>query len=132
MRGSLTRQINFQVDAPKGVLPLREHCVKNSEGKIKLDVPLSDDVTPTWRALEAVSWPELLPSSFHCLVPFGFFQSSTDAQLVEKGLVKSIGISNLNINRSKKVLAIAKIKPVASASSRTLTFRVHHSRRRPD
>ena len=48
-------QINFQVDAPEGTLPLKEHCVKNSEGKIKLDVALSDDVTPTWRALEAVS-----------------------------------------------------------------------------
>lgn len=39
-----------------------------------------------------------------------------DAQLVEKGLVKSIGISNLNINRTKKILAECKIKPVASAS----------------
>ncbi|RSH90617.1 hypothetical protein EHS25_001222 [Saitozyma podzolica] len=80
-------QINFQVDVPAGQLPGWDHVVKADNGKIKLDVPLSDDVTPTWRALEA---------------------------LVEKGLAKSIGISNFNINRTKKLLKEAKIKPVAN------------------
>ncbi|GFZ50662.1 Glycerol 2-dehydrogenase (NADP(+)) [Saitozyma sp. JCM 24511] len=79
--------INFQVDVPAGQLPGWDHVVKADNGKIKLDVPLSDDVTPTWRALEA---------------------------LVEKGLAKSIGISNFNINRTKKLLKEAKIKPVAN------------------
>ena len=36
------------------------------------------------------------------------------AQCVGKGLAKAIGVSNLNINRTKKVLAIAKVKPVAN------------------
>jgi len=79
--------INFQVDVEEGKLPTWDHVVKNSEGKVKLDVPLCDDVTPTWRALEA---------------------------LVEKGLTKSICISNFNINRTKKLLKEAKIKPVAN------------------
>ncbi|ORX33560.1 putative aldehyde reductase i [Kockovaella imperatae] len=79
--------ICFQVDAPEGELPLKEHLVKNDEGTVKLNVPLSDDVTPTWQALEAC---------------------------VEKGLTKAIGVSNLNINRTKQVLKIAKIKPVAN------------------
>lgn len=43
------------MDAPKGVLPLKEHCVTNAEGKIKLDVELSDNVMPTWREMEKVS-----------------------------------------------------------------------------
>lgn len=34
-------------------------------------------------------------------------------KLVEKGLVKSIGISNFNIHRTEKLLKEAKIKPVA-------------------
>lgn len=37
-----------------------------------------------------------------------------DHQLLEKGLTKSIGISNFNINRTKKLLKTAKVKPVAS------------------
>lgn len=79
--------INLQVDAPEGVLPGWDHVVKAENGKKKLDVELSDNVLPTWRAMEA---------------------------LVEKGLVKSIGISNFNINRTKKLLKDAKIKPVAN------------------
>lgn len=80
------RQINFQVDAPKGTVPQFDHAVKADNGKIKLDVPLADNVMPTWREME---------------------------KLVEKGLVKSIGISNFNIHRTEKLLKEAKIKPVA-------------------
>jgi len=79
--------INFEVDAPAGVLPGKEHCVKAENGKIKLDMALTEDVTPTWREME---------------------------KLVEKGLVKAIGISNFNINRAKKLLKTARIKPVAN------------------
>lgn len=52
-------------------------------------------------------------------------------KLVEKGLVKSIGISNFNIHRTEKLLKEAKIKPVAGMfpcflflmrSCRPLTF----------
>ncbi|OWZ49137.1 alcohol dehydrogenase (NADP+) [Cryptococcus neoformans Tu259-1] len=78
--------INFQVDAPKGTVPQFDHAVKADNGKIKLDVPLADNVMPTWREME---------------------------KLVEKGLVKSIGISNFNIHRTEKLLKEAKIKPVA-------------------
>ncbi|KAK8845379.1 hypothetical protein IAR55_006092 [Kwoniella newhampshirensis] len=79
--------INFQVDAPKGVVPTFDHAVKADNGKIKLDVELAENVTPTWREME---------------------------KLQEKGLVKSIGISNFNIYRTKKLLKDAKIKPVAN------------------
>ena len=48
-------KINFQMDAPPGVLPLKEHCVKADNGKNKLDLALCDDVTPTWQAMEKVS-----------------------------------------------------------------------------
>ncbi|OCF36045.1 alcohol dehydrogenase (NADP+) [Kwoniella heveanensis BCC8398] len=78
--------INFEVDAPAGTLPQFDHRVKGESGKFKLDVALSDDVTPTWREME---------------------------KLVDQGLVKSIGISNFNINRTKKLLEVARIKPVA-------------------
>ncbi len=67
-------------------MPTFDHVVKNAEGKKKLDVELSDNVLPTWREME---------------------------KLVEQGLVKSIGVSNFNIHRVKKLLKDAKIKPVA-------------------
>ncbi|WVQ80459.1 hypothetical protein IAT38_002564 [Cryptococcus sp. DSM 104549] len=79
--------INFQVESPKGVLPTRENSVKAENGKIKVDVELSNDVSPTWRAME---------------------------KLVEKGLVKSIGVSNFNIQRAEKLLEQAKIMPVTN------------------
>lgn len=47
-------------------------------------------------------------------------------QLVEKGLTKSIGISNFNINRTKQLLEQCTIKPVAS------TFRDSGSSARAD
>lgn len=75
------------MDAPEGVLPTREHTKKSPEGKVLLDVELSDDIMPTWREME---------------------------KLVDQGLVKSIGVSNLNINRVKKLLKDARIKPVTN------------------
>ncbi|CAD6584757.1 MAG: NAD(P)H-dependent D-xylose reductase (XR) [Tremellales sp. Tagirdzhanova-0007] len=77
--------MHWNMDAPPGVLPLKEHCVKADNGKNKLDLALCDDVTPTWQAME---------------------------KLVDQGLCKSIGVSNFNINRTKQVLKIARIKPV--------------------
>lgn len=79
--------INFQVDVPEGVLPLKEHCVKADNGKIKLDMALTENVMPTYHEME---------------------------KLVEKGLTKSIGISNFNIYKTKKVLKECKIKPVCN------------------
>ncbi|WVR03394.1 hypothetical protein IAU60_000385 [Kwoniella sp. DSM 27419] len=79
--------INLEVDAPEGVLPGPEHRIKGESGKYKLDVALCEDVTPTWREME---------------------------KLVDQGLVKSIGVSNFNIHRTKKLLKEARIKPVAN------------------
>ncbi|BEJ14587.1 hypothetical protein CspHIS471_0403540 [Cutaneotrichosporon sp. HIS471] len=80
--------INFQVDAPEGVLPTIEHALTDKEsGKLLLDVDLCEDIMPTWREME---------------------------KLVDQGLVKSIGVSNLNINRVKKLLKEARIKPVVN------------------
>jgi len=78
--------ICFDVNAPPGVLPQWEHVVMKN-GKRALDVALSDDVSSTWVEME---------------------------KLQEKGLVKAIGVSNFNINRIKKLLKTAKIKPVAN------------------
>lgn len=80
-------QINWQVDAPPGVLPQFEHVKTAPNGKRLLDVPLSDNVLPTWREME---------------------------KLVDQGLVKSIGISNFNIHRTKDLLKEARIKPVTN------------------
>jgi diketogulonate reductase-like aldo/keto reductase len=77
----------LKVDAPEGVLPTQEHTIKGKSGKKLLDVELSDDVSPTWAEME---------------------------KLVNKGLVKNIGISNFNIRRTRELLKFAKIKPVAS------------------
>lgn len=80
----------MQVDTPAGQVPQHEHAVKAENGKKKLDVELSDDVTPTWKEME---------------------------KLVDAGLTKAIGISNFNINRTKKLLdSNPRIKPVASMS----------------
>jgi len=79
--------INLKVDAPEGVLPTQEHTIKGKSGKKLLDVELSDDVSPTWAEME---------------------------KLVNKGLVKNIGISNFNIRRTRELLKFAKIKPVAN------------------
>lgn len=64
-----------------------EHAKTNSEGKKLLDVPLSDNILPTWREME---------------------------KLHDQGLVKSIGVSNLNIHRVRKLLKECRIKPVAN------------------
>jgi hypothetical protein len=51
----LTSQVSLQVDAPQGLLPTRDHVVKDENHRKMLDVALSDDVTPTWKAMEKVS-----------------------------------------------------------------------------
>lgn len=60
---------------------------KTSDGKPNIDWELTNDLLPTWRAMEA---------------------------LVEKGKVREIGVSNVDISRMKKLLAGAKIKPVVN------------------
>lgn len=60
---------------------------KLPNGKPAVNRDLSDDVLPTWRELE---------------------------KLVDEGLVKSIGISNFNIRRTRKLLKDARIKPVTN------------------
>ena len=61
---------------------------KSESGGPEIDEALTADVTPTWRAMEA---------------------------LVDKGLVKHIGVSNFTIERVKAVLDKARIKPAVSA-----------------
>ncbi|KDN48498.1 putative GCY1-galactose-induced protein of aldo/keto reductase family [Tilletiaria anomala UBC 951] len=56
-------------------------------GKPQVNRELSDNPLPTWREME---------------------------KLVDEGLVKSIGISNFNIRRTRELLKQARIKPVAN------------------
>ena len=66
---------------------------------------LTENVLPTWREMEKVS------SSYSSDAE----EAGSDLyQLVDQGLCKSIGISNFNINRTKKLLKDVRIKPVAS------------------
>ncbi|CAO1618966.1 unnamed protein product [Parajaminaea phylloscopi] len=60
---------------------------KHANGKPVVNKALSDNVIPTWRELE---------------------------KLVDEGLVKSIGISNFNIRRTRELLKEARIKPVTN------------------
>lgn len=63
-------------------------ALKNIKGRqSERDQALTDDLMPTWRAMES---------------------------LVEKGLVKSIGISNFNVRKAQKLFDQAKIKPVVN------------------
>lgn len=66
-------------------LPLAPKKLPN--GKPAVNKSLSDNVLPTWRELE---------------------------KLVDEGLVKSIGISNFNIRRTRELLKEARIKPVTN------------------
>ncbi|GAA5895825.1 hypothetical protein JCM6882_001390 [Rhodosporidiobolus microsporus] len=59
----------------------------DKSGKSIVDWNLTNDVLPTWRAME---------------------------ELVEEGKVKHIGISNFTIGRTKKLLKKAKIKPAVN------------------
>lgn len=61
--------------------------VKKANGKPSVNKDLSDNVLPTWREME---------------------------KLVDEGLVKSIGISNFNIRRTRALLKDARIKPVTN------------------
>ncbi|CAO3692272.1 unnamed protein product [Rhizopus stolonifer] len=63
------------------VVPNMEYLIPKKDGKLQVETV---DDTETWRAME---------------------------ELVEEGLVKAIGISNYNIEKTKKILSIAKIKP---------------------
>ncbi|PWN30694.1 putative aldehyde reductase i [Jaminaea rosea] len=58
---------------------------KKANGKPQVNKDLSDNVLPTWREME---------------------------KLVDEGLVKSIGISNFNIRRTRALLKECRIKPV--------------------
>ncbi|GAA5864340.1 hypothetical protein JCM3774_002757 [Rhodotorula dairenensis] len=58
-----------------------------TDGKQNIDWDLTNDVLPTWRAME---------------------------KLVEEGLVKHIGVSNFTVGRCEKLLKHAKIKPFAN------------------
>lgn len=69
---------------PEGQIP--QDYKYDSDGKKVVDKDLSDNVVPTWRELE---------------------------KAVDDGLVKSIGISNFNIRRTRELLKEARIKPVA-------------------
>ncbi|GAA5868949.1 hypothetical protein JCM16303_000314 [Sporobolomyces ruberrimus] len=60
---------------------------KTSEGKPNIDWDLTNDVSPTWAAME---------------------------KLVESGKVKEIGISNFTIPKMEKLLEKAKIKPAVN------------------
>lgn len=60
---------------------------KDSNGKVLLDRALTEDPLPTWQAME---------------------------ELVAKGKVKHIGISNFNIRRCEQLLKGAKIKPACN------------------
>lgn len=60
---------------------------QTSDGKPKIDWDLTNDVYPTWQAME---------------------------QLVESGKVKNIGISNFTIGRAEKLFAQAKIRPAVN------------------
>ncbi|EIW67822.1 hypothetical protein TREMEDRAFT_44848 [Tremella mesenterica DSM 1558] len=78
--------INFETDAPDGELPQMSHVRKHND-KIVIDVAIADDVSETWAEME---------------------------RLQQAGLTKSIGVSNFNIYRIKKLLETAKIKPVVN------------------
>lgn len=72
-------------DVPAGQLPRAPKKLAN--GKPQINRELSDNVLPTWREME---------------------------KLVDEGLVKSIGISNFNIRRTRELLKEARIKPVTN------------------
>ncbi|WWD03051.1 hypothetical protein V865_001095 [Kwoniella europaea PYCC6329] len=78
--------VAWKTVCPDGVLPQKEHTPM-VDGRLVIDIPLSEDFLSTWAAME---------------------------KLVEKGLVRSIGVSNFNIYKLKKLIAAAKIKPVAN------------------
>ncbi|GAA6002984.1 aldo/keto reductase family protein [Rhodotorula paludigena] len=60
---------------------------QTSDGKNRIDWDLTNDVTPTWAAME---------------------------KLVDGGMVKNIGISNFTVLKTKKLLEKAKIKPAVN------------------
>jgi hypothetical protein len=95
-------QVAWQTISPEGVLPQKEHT-PIVDGKLKIDIPLSKDFVSTYQAMEKVraDWT-------------GLMSADSVYQLVDKGLVKCIGVSNFNIYRLKQLLAAAKYPPVAS------------------
>lgn len=83
----------FEPDVPAdGSLPTAP--LKTASGKTKTDVAQAEDHMATWREME---------------------------KLVDEGLVKSIGVSNFNIRRLRKLLEFARIKPVANQVELSLT-----------
>ena len=66
----------------------------------------------TMSCLRGARWRRWAQCSSLVAKPAG---ADGSAQLVDQGLCKSIGISNFNINRTKKLLKDVRIKPVVSA-----------------
>ena len=95
-------QVAWQTISPEGVLPQKEHT-PIVDGKLKIDIPLSQDFVSTYQAMEKV-----------CANCANLIPADSVYQLVDKGLVKCIGVSNFNIYRLKQLLAAAKYPPVAS------------------
>lgn len=73
------------VPTADGSLP--QEVKKTPDGKPVVDKAASDDTLPTWRKMEA---------------------------LVKKGLVKTIGISNYNVRKTRYLLQNAEIKPAVN------------------
>jgi diketogulonate reductase-like aldo/keto reductase len=63
-----------------------ERLPRDENGTLLFDKELSEDVEPTWKALEA---------------------------LQREGVIKNIGISNWSIRRIEKLLKVAEIKACA-------------------
>ncbi|KAG1140526.1 hypothetical protein G6F37_009012 [Rhizopus arrhizus] len=73
--------INPSTPEETPTVPNMDYLIPKKDGKVQVETV---DDTETWKAME---------------------------ELVEEGLVKAIGISNYNIERTKKILSICKIQP---------------------
>lgn len=84
----------FEPEVPAdGSLP-RSAAMDSASGKKKTDVAQSEDHKATWQEME---------------------------KLVDEGLVKTIGISNFNIRKTRTLLEYARIKPAVNQVELSLT-----------